>query len=496
MRVPRAILAAICLAAAPNPASANIDEELAEFLRIAVDPRSGASERNLLRGLRELRDQNLRPLFGALAGSTDPYLRQEGILGLALLEDPPRINELMIAAIDSPVERARLIAAAFQESLLTPDQINAVLSWAGGDPAFEVIIRSWLLANTGDIDTPRVEKLAQSDEPRVAALASTLLAQAGETPRVGTVVKTVRNIESPVERGATIVSILTMIRTDKMIEAAPIAVALSDIAAADQLDPMLPLATLLTVAPAEAVRSWNQQFNENDSVGHRLRLAMTALETWETAPPEIFDTLIRSDQRELFPAIGACGRALASGEDPTAALSDLIAQRHAPSSVWAIRLIATRDRLNADHLARHVIRVWTTRDQPTVEDLTPVVLAAEMIAPDEPHYIRQVFDRALAAADEPICRALLIGVSRADAPAMWAPDSRWPSETCVALAQLIEASQSKVKLTDERAQTIAAIARGFGELPDAYRLQAAWIALRHDGTARELLSRVLAPDDI
>ncbi|MEO0587738.1 MAG: hypothetical protein AAF078_08875, partial [Planctomycetota bacterium] len=154
-RCPRAALPAaalvVCLAIAaaahgqPSP-KASARRLIAQAMQ--VDPDGGHNAR--LRALRHLRDPALQPLFAALAMHPEPALAVHGILGLAELESPPRLDIARVAAIDNPLLQAELVSVALDAGMVEPAARDALLDWADLAPG----IRLLLYIRTLDSDTP------------------------------------------------------------------------------------------------------------------------------------------------------------------------------------------------------------------------------------------------------------------------------------------------------------------------------------------------------
>src|SRR5262245_53161231 len=77
-------------------------EALIDHVRQALLDPSDQRLDVLLRSLRRVRDPSLRPLFVQIAASERPILRVHGVLGLAELESPQRIDMLLVKRLADP----------------------------------------------------------------------------------------------------------------------------------------------------------------------------------------------------------------------------------------------------------------------------------------------------------------------------------------------------------------------------------------------------------
>jgi hypothetical protein len=99
----------------------------------AVQP--GGRHHKLLRGLRHLRDPELKLLFLALSRHEHASLKMHGRLGLTELRTPQRLTASSIAQVEASAVQARLISAGLDDKLIQPKAMRAMLDWSGLGPA-------------------------------------------------------------------------------------------------------------------------------------------------------------------------------------------------------------------------------------------------------------------------------------------------------------------------------------------------------------------------
>jgi len=73
----------------------------------------------LLRSLRQLEDPRLEPLFSELTQRRHPGLKIHGILGLAEIKNPAKLDMALVADIKDTAVQAQLLSAAIDSDLLT-----------------------------------------------------------------------------------------------------------------------------------------------------------------------------------------------------------------------------------------------------------------------------------------------------------------------------------------------------------------------------------------
>jgi hypothetical protein len=247
-------------------------------------------------------------------------------------------------------------------------------------------------------------------------------------------------------------------------------------------------------------KDWAETYRGADLAG-RLRLGIWGLEVALGAPKEcpaqVFAPML-ADQSVLVRTIGAMGGALVREESVATAAMALVAQRHRPSTDWVLELAEKRPPEEAGLIRLGVIDVagGALKDQPDLFE--PVARAAGAVARDLPDAWRDQVLAAIKAENETLAMAVLAGAFQVQNAAigsivegLLSPDRAGMMPTAAALISLLRACHAP-ELGAGEFDRLAAIAMGSGSLPEAYRVQAAWLALKCRGEQRVALARVLA----
>src|SRR5687768_13024350 len=126
--------------AGPGALAAPAPDLLVAQIRAALIESTDQRLDVLLRALRRVRDPGLRPLFAQLAASNRPILRVHGILGMAELESPGRIDMLLVKRLPDPREQLVVLGEALRAGMLPPEQLGDVARWPGLDPTLVVLV--------------------------------------------------------------------------------------------------------------------------------------------------------------------------------------------------------------------------------------------------------------------------------------------------------------------------------------------------------------------
>ena len=505
------------------PESVPIEQTLIGVLRDELTERPDGRHVRALMALRELHDPTLRPLFAHLATSGSPDLRAQGILALAEIEPGSRIDLLLVRRLSEPIEQVALLRVALEEGRLDAGQIEDVVGWAGVDPGLQLVLLTELSRQGVEVDDEHFRELALCDRPAVAAAATLHLlhepgAEPGEapeqtaphipTPSPPPVLKRLMDLP-PAQRDRELRAVLTHVRRYRLREAADFV--------ADALEQPEPpegtegevsevwfeaMRTLLTIDPvhARAKPIWLAMLGKGAGVERRLRLALLALDVaidragCEAAIPAWVAEPFAADEHRIISAIGRACEAV--GKADPGPIADLVALGYAPATSRALRYASAAPDEAAIVVLTTVITTamacpdrtgsaWTTQRPMAVR-------AARDLADLSPEDLLAILDRAIAGDDEPMVGVLMSGILRSANPAI-APEvacRSLPGRVAPALATLLVA-RSAERVTPEQLAVLDGIAIGVGGLADRYRVQAAWLALRHRGLAITAFSRLL-----
>lgn len=518
---------------APSPALAfavretTVHDDLAAQLRKAVAAPGSQVGRQFasLAALRSLRDEKLQALFADLAARPRADLRAEGILGLAELSAEGNVSLAMVGEIKNPGEQSLVLLEALAADRLSDAQVLDVLSWPKLDPRLEVALRARAIGRATEnkpTDTDRLSPLSASDNPLVRLMADTLLAHLGDKDAAARVIATITKLPEN-QRGPAIGPVLEMISRERLKGAAAIVTGLTPLCE-NETQRAAALGALMRADIKQGGPEWRKQWGKATELPERVRLAMVALESEDAADDETVKTLAGSGVEPC----ASMGRAMLAlrAKDPAAAsdaVAALVAQGHAQSTIWALAEAADMPLEQSRPLLLKII-AWGTKGRDASQPVPKVVFeSAWRLADADAAALAPLVASAAAEKDQPMSEALLAALLRAGKAPAWdvSKTPAFPGRAAQAMATLYEARLAGIKPAaaeataapsadsktrgsiasgggfdpaSEKADRLRQIALGWGNLPEMYRVVAAWLALCQDGKDREALTRLLAPD--
>lgn len=511
------------------PAStADVTELLGELLfgRDAL-----TSERAII-ALRRLHDPSLRPFFSQMAGIVSPGrgpdgeptsaspLRRHGILGLAELSVPARVDLLLVKTIADRDERAALLREAIELNLITVDDLREVSRWPDLRPLVRARTLGQLVAAGQRVESFRLRELLGEDSI-ASVYASLLLIELGGADEgvSGMHVGDRAPLERLVARAAHlepgVETLVADIRRFDLQSGRPL---LEKLATDPGTPPLLrfeALRALLSIAPddPEVCAAWRAAMEHAPDAPSRARLALAALDvarllrfdpggrTRRGLGGDVLGAMA-STGSDLLVAMSEAGRAVLVRPwtetmelDPVLRLAG---QGHEASAAWVLELAGHLPAPQAMALELAVLRAG----QRAMQDgyyVGAVVEAAALLAERDPAALEGLLKEAAGSSDAMFIRAALSGALRtmraaeaADAPrAALFEHTAWPDETCAAMASLLRVRWGGTPAEEDYAE-LAGIAMGRGELNDGLRVQAAWLALRSRDAGRSALARIMA----
>ena len=402
----------------------------------------------------------------------------------------------MLAKVEDPAHRAELISGAIQRGIMREQQIEEILQWSSHEPTVEAL----LIATLGErMSTPaireRIERLAKSEYNRVSLIADLVLIHLdGDQNRIDAMVSHLESDE-PRLRLSKLSFIFSTIRLNDLVGTAPLLKAMYERFGRDERIGQDLLGTLLAVAPHDAVDLWREGFAGADSLAPKLRLAYHALSASSELEPSFFEGLSAEDETPILVQILEVARANA-GDGPTdEQLLDLVDMRHRTAVLWAIE---QTDEMEIERATRILMRVIENElgrgDRRSA--VSPVfVEAAARLADRAPERLDTPLRRANESRDTPACESLLAAILREGADIPWehhgTPD--WHNDRLEALASIVAARLDPDSLADpDRLEGLERVALGYGSLPQLFRVQAAWLALKARGEARRAIAQLMS----
>lgn len=493
------------------------------------------SERAII-ALRRLHEPSLRPFFSQMAGliSTgsgeegpdEPNLasplRRHGILGLAELSEPARIDLLLVKTIADRDERAALLREAIDLKLITMDDLREVSRWPDLRPLVRARTLGQLVCDGERVEAFRLRELLGEDSI-ASVYASLLLLEVGGGREgvaglhVGDRAPLERLVARQVHAEPEIEVLVSDIRRFDLQSGRPILEKLATEAGTPAVLRFEAIRTLLSIAPEdpEVCAAWRAALEHSPDAAARARLALAALEVARerrfggagsprTFGGEVFSTL-RGSGDELLIAMAEAGGTVAA--HPRGAALDLapllalVRQGHEPSAAWVLEVAQDLPAEDATVLELEVLQTGR-RSMREGYFVGAVVEAAALLAATEPARLEAMLREAAGSAGPLFTRAALSGALRTMAPARaesaagesgagWSAPVAWPDETCTAMATLLRVRQDGGRSPEEYGP-LASIAMGRGDLNEGLRVQAAWLALLSRDEGRSALARIMA----
>jgi hypothetical protein len=503
-----------------RPAQDNTSDGLVQQLRDALGRRAGLAVDQTLRGLRALRDPSLRPLFAQLATSDRLVLAKHGILGMAELENPERLDLLMVNRIPSAAGKLDVLGEALRAGILSPEQLGEVAMWPKLEESMQVLVIGRMARAGTPPDTAVLEAIAKSGADTIspaALLASVELRQVKDGPRVDAPLDKLLE-SSASDRDLALGRLLEHMREQRLTGSADFVKKV--LARKDEPDgiKLAALAAGLALVPTDKAvdAAWDKAVQAGGLADH-IRLGLIGLEEARSrradkvaALPASYFQAFAKNKNELIKGIGAAGTAMCKAgesDDPAlrAAVLALIAQRHLPTLDWAER--AARTLGPADASAVRVALIDASRprehnDGIKVGAYEVAVRAARAAADADPASLGPVLAAAAQANDEATAAAVLYGALQSVNPGTVELAQLWEQAAGSGAARALSvASMAKIlrarhatSLTPAQGDELATIARVGNGLPEAVRVQAAWLALRARGQERTALARIMAEE--
>lgn len=453
---------------------------------------------DMLLGLRRLKDPALRPLYSALAAGETPGQRKHGVLGLAELESPPRINPLLISRLNDPAEQANILAEAIAQDMVGLEQVEQMLAWPQLEPLTELVLRARLAREGRPIDRARVQSLLGNRGLPTEVLAAILLAQSGEPAPLDTAAGKLLAQSDP-ERSVVVGMLLDIIRRERMTGASPMLARLEAVFATNGSAHADVLRTWIRVAPNDGLLAWQRAWDRARGLPDQLRLALVALDASDIAPPALFKSIKDAKGDAILSLMGQLGEALASKTAPTLPLTDLLRLRYRPAELWVVQNPDRFTEADAEEAARVVISAWAARSS-TLDPLSSAIVpAVERLAEKDRAFLVSALNKACDRTDEGMAHAIVLGFLTSGKTPIWDPQNppRWPDGQTACMALLVDAGHAEPgKYPASRLTELDAIASGIPILlPPAMRTQAAWYAVKLRGQADATLARLLAPEE-
>ena len=242
-----------------------------------------------------------------------------------------------------------------------------------------------------------------------------------------------------------------------------------------------------------------------------MRLAMIALDHAPSLQPSFFEPML-TDSNELIRQVGRAGQAVARGSAASdhelhqvdqalvSAVTALALGEHPRTAMWAISYARDHaSHADATAILTNVVASFKTEPrQSLTRRLDQTMVATQFLAEHDPQAVAQVvgpiFDERNLnpLRGEAILAGLLKAQSRnLDATAQQLPLAGNPR--LVGLVAVLRARHAQDLKAEELSQ-LGLVVQGVGDLPSAFRIQAAWLYLNARGLSDDVLEKLTRPD--
>lgn len=493
-----ALLAGLALMlAAPRPAAAQRDdiyEAVVVLLRASTTVDRRGNFNNLLRSLRQLQDPQLKPLFKDLTFSDNRLIRIHAILGLAEIDSKRKIDLQLLAEVKDPTMQSELVGACMDNDLLDVATAKVLLTWPGLDGDAKVVLAAHLVEKKEFTDTKLLKSLSESGTLSRRGLCGLMLLQLGEP--AGLDVLDAIDKSSDRNRDDVRAFLLQTMYRFKFERAAAWA---ARVAAEPVTNEGLSLAALrsaMRFGDQSAGKLWQQRYNSTGDAADKMRFALSALNLAPWAQPQLFDTVIASEDPTLR-QIGATGKAVASGKGIVEEIAKLIKIGHPIANAWALGYAQH----NAEPpIAYEVLTILIKNygdpsERNRAQRLDEIISSVQVFYEKDAKAATAVLKAILSqkGLEKPYLQAILVGLIRVGkgSPHEVVADLTGLEDYNSNGLRLTLQAKHGVELTAAQRSDLGLVARGGGGLPDAIRIQAGWAYLKQIKRADEALATVL-----
>jgi len=453
---------------------------------------SGVVDDLALSALRELRDPRLRPLFAAQATGDNVGRRVIGMLALAEVESPARLDPLMLKNAASEPERLEVIRQGVEHGLLRVEDERALLDSASSGSGVEAWLALRAVGRADPADVGRAQRLATDPSPAVSGAGALLLAAAGDADKAKPILTNLLKDRSDQGR-ARAADLLRAAARHNIRAAAFFADEALKASADDHALAAEAVGALMALEPDRGAKEWTKRYDaaKSDLAG-KIRLGLIALERARPKDDAVHKKLLAEKGSTLLRAMGEVVKTRGAPAHG-GALSALARERHTPSMAWMV-YAAEREDGPAWLDALETTSTLDARENrlpPSLLELS--VRAAALLFERSPDRARRTLDRALSANDPRPVAAMLLGALRASSGSVGLAQRSegWPDSETEALATILRARDASTP-DPALAERLERIAFGRGGVSRGRRVQAAWLGLVHLGRERAALTDLLS----
>lgn len=455
-------------------------EDAVKLLAQVLTPRTGPDHRSIVQGLRDLGDPDTRPLFIALSQSEKPALRVNGLLAMATLEDPPRVDPWQLRQLQPEDFREMALSQAVAANLIGPPELATVLQWDDIGDELAISVLMILASERQPLQSSMVRSiLDRSNVPEVRARAALILMHLGESDGVQDGLASLEELPTNIRREA----IRQLVKSLRLHPVSGVEPWILEVLRRDDLDSTTTfeaIFALLTLEPAAGSEKWKASYESSDGLGHRLRHALMLLDVAETVEPSLFDT-IASDSDALLRDIGRAGQAVARQADGVDESLQLITHHHRQSLWWILeRADAIESPGQKTRLLQALIDDANNDGGGTEDRLEVAHIASRRLAALDVDALAQSLMRS-RQRQRRLSEIAILGGALSSGQSSVVALSDAPHEPLSSRARSMELllkARYGTPLSESERDSLIQIFRGGGSLSLAYQAQAAWLYLK------------------
>lgn len=515
-----AVLAVLMVTGGVRADDQAVREQLITLIHDQVRHANANVSNEALAALRRLRDPRLRPIFVRLSADASPDRVIGALLGMADLEDPPRVDVVRMAELSNENARAGAVGLTLRLGYLDPDGLERVANWPNLGDTLETLLMAELLGVGRSPSPARLAELSRSEEPLARTLALLLeggLDAEGQHELADKLLGELQGQQALMER--VFDPVLLALRRAEAVNAAPFVKRIGDQAAGEMGLEREVLRTLATLEPEAARQRWIDAYRSTESLARRFSLGLAAIHTNGAMGSEVYTTLIESGN----PTLGAMGRAAlamlgvaeagSGNQEAVDALIALLDTNYEQATTWTVEQGRTIKGEWRIRFAQQLLRWAGRNNEQSPRGALLAYEGARQLAGADPAALRRELDRIAESGDDVLLHAALRGIIEApERGRVWSASNepKWTSRQTAAIATICaglfdlkdeldqpESDETAIDwgMEDEQAQALTArlieAATVPGSLSEPSRVQAAWLALVRLDPGNEAATKLL-----
>lgn len=487
------LLALIFASGLPAAGADDRFDDAIRTMRRATTVRSTGEHILLLSSLRQLKDQDLQPLFSSLSQTKNPTIQINAVLGLGELSKTHRIDAWKLSQIKDTRFRALAIIQAKDDDLLGADELREILKWDDLSEDLRVYVVLMLVSLDEPVDVDGLTTLMKAGKlPGTRAYAALALRHLGHPADTEAPLAEMEALPPRVRDGA-LREMLGTVAYMKLRGATPWIrqqLQSGDLSDASQ---GIALRALLDLDPASGAAEWQTPYAGSTNAGYKVRLALLLLDHAAVVDASLFAPMAQ-DSNELLASLGRAGHLVATGKPAVEECLPIIAQHHSPSTAWVLEHAKSLPPEPAAALYSAMINDTLEEGASLNDRLEIARLASAALLKLDVAALRASLDLAISRQRRLTVESILSGALSAAVPeSLTLIDgiNEWISTRAQSLGVIIKARYAQ-RLTDDDLSRLSLVFRGGGSVTPAAEVQAAWLYLQRTGQQGQALAAILS----